>query len=109
MTVRASVLEVRIHRAVIDELHWRQALRVQHRREPLHFGGCGMGAMGVGIAEDEAVHLPRRVIALLPGVVAQRPGFVCAHVGDEFVDCREASIHRFGPHLVARELPDLVF
>ena len=57
---------------VVDELDRCEALRIQHRGEPLHLGRLGMSAVGFGIPKHEDVNEASRISLLLPHLVSQR-------------------------------------
>ena len=68
-----------------------------------------MHPIGLSVAEDGEVDEAGRVLVLLPDLVAKGRRLVRAYVRDKLTDRREASLQRFGAHLVTRELPNLMF
>ena len=59
-----------------------------------------------GIPEGENVHESRRVVALLIGLVPDRPGLVRAHVLDELADGGGRAIETVGSDLENGRLVD---
>src|SRR5512137_1086451 len=67
-----------------------------------------MDSIGLGIPECKDMHETGRVVTFLPDVVPKCTRLVGTHIGHELVDGFETALERFGSHLVAGELPDLL-
>src|SRR6516164_6866220 len=83
---------VRIDLAVLDELDRGETVRIQDPGELPDRGRLAVDPIRLLVAPHEEVDEARRMLRLLPDLVAQRAWLVRPHVRYELVDCGQALI-----------------
>src|SRR2546422_794569 len=91
---------------VLDEFHGGEAVGIENAGKLLDRGRFPVDPVGLRVPPDEDVNEARRMLGLLPHLVAQRSWLVGTHARDKLVDRGGALFKGFPSHLVACQLSD---